>query len=293
MVQALEVVIWDVQHGSAAFIKTPTGKKLAIDLGIGSFKNPSDTTFSPLKHLRYSWSYTDLDALIITHPHTDHLDDIVNLHLMKPSMILAPKGIDRELVRKGNQSKDKSIIDKYFQWIDSYNGAVSADESMSNPTMWGCTIKWFFPVYTGPNLNNYSIVTVISYAGSTIIIPGDNEAPSWKSLLEQPAFVSAIKNTNVFVTAHHGRESGYYADLFKHFKPRLAIVSDTNDIPTSVTDKYTYQASGWNVYNRQTNAYETRKTLTTRSDDAVLVRCWTEWNVQERLNKNFMEVSIN
>lgn len=30
----LEVMIWDVDHGSAAYIKTPTGKHIAIDLGV-------------------------------------------------------------------------------------------------------------------------------------------------------------------------------------------------------------------------------------------------------------------
>src|SRR5437899_1704458 len=115
MAEALEVIIWDVQHGSAALVLTPTGKRLAIDLGVGSFKNPTDATFSPLRHLHQRYSYRYLDALIITHPHTDHLDDIVNLHLLPPSILLAPKSIDRELVRKGNQSKDKSVIEAYFQ----------------------------------------------------------------------------------------------------------------------------------------------------------------------------------
>jgi hypothetical protein len=47
----LEVTVWDVQHGSAAYVKTPTEKHLAIDLGVGSFKAPADATFSPLYHL--------------------------------------------------------------------------------------------------------------------------------------------------------------------------------------------------------------------------------------------------
>ena len=208
-------------------------------------------------------------------------------------MILAPKGIDRDLIRNGNKSKDKSVIDSCFNWLDSYNQPVAAGKEMTNQTEWGCSIQWFFPVYDGPNLNNYSIVTVISHAGSTIVIPGDNEAPSWKSLLEQPRFVNAIQNTNVFVASHHGRESGYHTDLFKQFKPKLCIVSDTNDIPTSVTDKYTYQAEGWNVFNRETGAYETRKTVTTRSDDSILVQCSTEWDANAGRYQNYMTARMN
>lgn len=59
------------------------------------------------------------------------------------------------------------------------------------------------------NLNNHSLVAVVSYAGSKIIIPGDNEAASWNELLEYPAFVQAIRGTDILLAAHHGREAGY------------------------------------------------------------------------------------
>ncbi|ODS37411.1 MAG: hypothetical protein A7316_09440 [Candidatus Altiarchaeales archaeon WOR_SM1_86-2] len=32
----LEIVFWDVQHGSATYIKTPNGKHIVQDLGTGS-----------------------------------------------------------------------------------------------------------------------------------------------------------------------------------------------------------------------------------------------------------------
>lgn len=293
MTAALEVTIWDVQHGSAAFIKTPTGKKLVIDLGVGSFKNPRESTFSPLQYLYDKGGHRSLDALIITHPHTDHLDDIGNLHLLPPEIIVAPRWIDRDLIREKNKSKDKAVIDAYFQWLDRFSNPIPGSQKVSIATNWGCSIQWFSPAYSETNLNNYSIVTVIKHAGSTIVIPGDNEPPSWRLLLEQPAFVSAIKGTNVFVASHHGRESGYHADLFKYFTPVLCIVSDTNNIPTSVTQKYTYQAEGMDVLNRETGQYETRKTVTTRSDDSIYLRCWTGWDSAAGRYENYMLARIN
>ena len=41
-------VFWDVQHGNACYIETPTGKRFVIDCGIGSYIKPADATFSPL-----------------------------------------------------------------------------------------------------------------------------------------------------------------------------------------------------------------------------------------------------
>ena len=67
----LEAVFWDVQHGSAAYISTPVGKHIAVDLGTGSYKK-SDGTFSPLLHLKKRYNIDRLDAVIMTHPHRDH-----------------------------------------------------------------------------------------------------------------------------------------------------------------------------------------------------------------------------
>ena len=49
----LEVVLWDVQHGSATYIKTPekNQKHMVIDLGTGSYSESSET-FSPLLYVK-------------------------------------------------------------------------------------------------------------------------------------------------------------------------------------------------------------------------------------------------
>jgi beta-lactamase superfamily II metal-dependent hydrolase len=290
MVNSLEVVIWDVEHGTAILVNTPTGKRLVIDLGVGSFTN-SNKTFSPLKYLHDSYKVKKLDALVITHPHGDHIDDIFNLNLVPPGAIYAPRSVDRGLVRDNNKRKDAAKTERYFQWLDY--APVNPTKTLGALTDWGCTISLFHTKYSESNLNNYSLVTVIGHAGSTILIPGDNEPPSWKLLLDQSAFVSAIKNTNLFVTSHHGRESGYHADLFTHFKPQLCFLSDTNDIPTSATNRYTYQALGAPVFNKGMNRTETRKTVTTRSDHCIVIKCYTEWDGLANQNKNLFSVRIN
>jgi competence protein ComEC len=285
---SLNMVFWDVQHGSAAFIKTPTGKKLIIDLGVGSFMKPDDATFSPLWHLRNVYGVTSADALVITHPHADHLDDIYNIDLVPPRMLIAPRQIDRDLIREKNQDKDESVVNAYFELLDRFTGSVAASDDPGISSNWGVDIKFFSPPYTETNLNNYSIVTVITYAQSRIVIPGDNEPASWRLLLDNPAFVEAIKATDFFVASHHGRESGYHAELFKHFKPKLVFISDTANVSTAVTDKYYSQATGATVRHRETNELETRYCLTTRSDDFITLDCWTEG-----VTKNFYNVTVD
>jgi competence protein ComEC len=67
-----------------------------------------------------------------------------------------------------------------------------------------------------------SLVVVVSYADLKMVIAGDNESPSWKELLNDPTFVTAIKGANVLLASHHGRDAGYSADLFEATgKPKL------------------------------------------------------------------------
>ena len=47
----LKLVFWDVQHGSASYIKTPNGQHLVIDLRTGDHTKHS-SSFNPLLQLR-------------------------------------------------------------------------------------------------------------------------------------------------------------------------------------------------------------------------------------------------
>lgn len=60
----------DVQLGLAIHIKAPNGKYLVIDMGTGNWESGNT---SPLSLLRYK----DIHYMIITHPHLDHIDDIL------------------------------------------------------------------------------------------------------------------------------------------------------------------------------------------------------------------------
>jgi competence protein ComEC len=280
----LEVMIWDVDHGSAAYIKTPAGRHIAIDLGVGDM-SAGQREFSPLRHLRWNCGVQQLDWLVITHPHRDHLDDIGNVGLVSPRMVCANRSISGAYIERGNQQGDRQVVGEYNALLQRYNQSVAASDSPTGGNGWGCNIQQFTPTYDSPNLNNYSLVTIFSYAESKIVIPGDNEAASWKSLLENPYFVQAIRGTDVFVASHHGRESGFYGELFDHFKPSLVVISDTNHGNTSVTNNYYQHASGWGVWSRRRGTQERRYCVTTRNDGYILIKCGTD------ASGNFREVT--
>ncbi|KNZ68182.1 hypothetical protein Tfer_3284 [Thermincola ferriacetica] len=284
----LEIMIWDVQHGSATYAKTPEGKHFVIDLGTGSFVGDNDE-FSPLLHLKNNYGITSIDEVIITHPHTDHLDDIFNFDKLSPKALRRPKHLTEDDIRKANPDSDSDKIDKYLEINDRFNLTIKDEDNPELPeNNGGVKFHCFTPTNCGKsNINNHSIVTVIEYLGVKVIIPGDNESASWKELLENSSFVKAISNANILVASHHGRDSGYCEEIFEHFTPDLVIVSDDEETDTSVTDKYTKKANGWTVFKRSDRSSKKRYCLTTRNDGEILIKIGKDSN-----GKVFMNVSI-
>lgn len=202
-------VFWDVQHGNATYVNTPANEHVVIDLGVGSYKG-ANLAFSPLLHLKRRYGIRQLDGVIITHPHRDHLDDIGNFDALNPRVLLRPKHLTDAEVRGGNRIGGP-VVEQYLRINARYSAPVEpAADPFSSSRPEGHSIRTFTPRSCPcDNLNNHSVVTVISYAGSKLLIPGDNEPPSWEELLANPNFVSAIQATDVLLAPHHGRDSGF------------------------------------------------------------------------------------
>lgn len=265
----LTIVFWDVQHGNAAYIKTPASKHIVQDLGTGSYKG-TGPDFSPLLYLKNRYGIDQLDEVIITHPHGDHLDDIVNFDRLLPRALCRPNHLTNDEVWAGNQNADPDIIQKYLDINDRYNEPLSEENDPKLPSNnGGVDIRFFVSrSCSTSNLNNHSVVTVISYETCRVLIPGDNESASWHELLKRDDFLKAISGTDILVAPHHGRDSGFCSELFNYFEPKLTVISDGRFGDTSATSRYDQVTQGWTVHNRKGQDIE-RKCVTTRADGVI------------------------
>ena len=266
----LKFITWDVEHGSAAYIRTPNGKHIAVDLGA---QRARDTGFSPLAHLYRNWGVKQLDAVVITHPHLDHIEDILNFDALSPSVLMRPSHLTDDEIWGNNwraSSGTRRIIEKYIEIDQRYNQPASPQTALSSPQNYGgVSFKFFTPYKSSTdNINNHSVVTVMTYAGVKLLLPGDNEPPSWDELLANSNFVSAIQNTHVLVAPHHGRGSGFHAPLFKVIRPLITVISDGRFVDTSATSRYSAVTKGWKV-DKRNGVSATRKCVTTRSDGVI------------------------
>lgn len=289
MNKQVEMVFWDVQHGLATYIKSPNNRHIVIDLGTGDYSG-KNLEFSPLKHLKYKYGINRLDYVIITHPHLDHIDDILNFDLLNPKVLCRPQHLTNEEVMKGVREQDKAKFKKYCDINDYYTtGVEGGPDDPVNIDNYGSMKFQIFLTYSCPhdNFNNHSIITVIEFANMKVVIPGDNEKCSYDELLHRESFKLAIKDADILLAPHHGRVSGYNNDFINLVNPRLTVVSDGRFMDTSANGRYSQKSRGWTVHKNNGTSNE-RKCLSTNTDGEVFINFGYDNN-----NSRFLSVQIS
>jgi beta-lactamase superfamily II metal-dependent hydrolase len=256
----LEIVTFDVEHGSCHFLRLPNGKTVLIDLG-------SRPDFSPATHLRIEWGIRNLDWATITHQDADHIRDIDALAHIRPLVLELPDAsYDYLLNHYGGATPE--TLEKFFVFKQGYN---TPSPSMEHHEWGGVEFMTFKnDEAVSPNLNDLSVVTFAKYGQNTIIFPGDLEERGWLAHLRNPDFCMWLSKVNVFVASHHGRASGYCQEVFSWCKPDIFLVSDKGQTDTSITEVYRAIAKGVTFVSRDETRHS-RHVLTTRNDGAILV----------------------
>lgn len=272
----LKLVIWNVEHGNAISIITPNGKLIAHDLGANS-----NSGFSPVKYSYEGFHRKKYDALIVTHPHRDHIDDILQFyelglhktlrHFIRPMSI---SSVDEVVQPSQMRNSDALKYERYFEFHEFFKNTHITKKSPLHPANnGGVKFEFFKPKRTNNlTINNQSVVTIISFNGQKVLLSGDNEVKSWKLLLKDWRFRNAIKGTDILLASHHGRENGYCQELFQYFSPKLVVVSDGKAVNTNAVRRYIkHVEEPFDVFFSNQDRIKKRKCLTTRKDNAITI----------------------
>lgn len=276
----MKILFYDVEHGCCTHIITPNNKHILID--VGSRSNKSISNYIKNKYFRYNEDR--IDALIITHPHEDHIFDLPKLHsLLNPRVLHRPKGafniipsintpIHQEIANYANSMNseyNEPILNEYNPFLPSNNGGVDIEII---PAIDNMTNK--------EDLNTFSSIVVIKYEGSKFVITGDNPKAQLEKMIEIDYcnIKSKITNSTAFLAPHHGRASEYCDVFFRVVNPYLTIVSDKSIVHTTqVETANLYKGRG--AFLNGTNRY----VLTTRNDGTISftvnsTSCIVNWN---------------
>ena len=215
-----------------------------------------------------------LHLLVLTHPHKDHIGSLISRYYVNPLQIKKNNYIPKYLIEKqideANNRHDKWVFHKYKELNDMYTQSVPYEKSYNNPNNNGkIFITHFTPYFRdSEDLNDYSLATFLLYEGYKMLLMGDNTPKNIVKLMNDRYFKNKIKNIDVLLAPHHGRESCYVSEFVKHVNPTITIISDSSEINNeSASNKYTDNCEG--MYVTKNGKREFRACLTTRNDGDI------------------------
>lgn len=260
--------IFNVEHGACAILCSPTEERIAmIDCG-----HNVTTGWQPSTFIRYRLNSTQLDYLFITNADQDHVSDLEGFwqHGVEVKALIRNGSPDAQVLRSMKEANGEltSDMERYLSIHAGYSAAIPVPFDMGMGGVTAPTFCNLHPAFT--DTNNLSLAVFIKYGGFKMLFPGDLEDAGWKKLLEHPPFVQELANTDILVASHHGRSNGFCEDIFRHFTPRAAVISDkpiVHDTQETVPDYRDVVNPDGVIVANQTRR---RHVLTTRRDGDII-----------------------
>lgn len=207
----LRVYFLDVGQGDAALIETPDGKQILIDGG------PDGAVVQKLGELISPYDRT-LDALILSHPHADHITGFMDVLVR----------YDVERVVQSDITYDSS---QFRAWQDAVASEGSLVVEAKSGTVLdlgnGVTLTVVYPLtsaggVTTKDPHKFMTVAVLRYKNAAVMFTGDMEAPEEKRLMRN---LAAELDVDVLKVGHHGSKTSTSDEFLAVTSPQAAVIS--------------------------------------------------------------------
>ncbi|MEI7452166.1 MAG: MBL fold metallo-hydrolase [Candidatus Falkowbacteria bacterium] len=206
----LKMFFLNVGQGDAILIETPNGKTILIDGG------PDNSVLPKLAHY-LPWFSHQIDFVILTHPHADHLTGLVEV--LKRYDVGQVIGTNLEY-RDGAYTTFLNIITAKKIPINMVHYGQSLNFSPD------CFFKILHPLnsdqfnkYT--NLNNTSVVGQLNCEQRKILFTGDIENNEAKKIYD----AGIDLKSDILKVSHHGSQQSNDLNFLSQIKSKIAIIS--------------------------------------------------------------------
>lgn len=208
-----ELHVLDVGQGDALALRTPRGRWILVDAGDAwRTGDAGRSVVSP--HLRRYGG--DVVALVMTHPHEDHIGGIRSLLRLAAVDTLFDSGY------RGSSGSYREVLDSAIAAHTAYRLVGSGDSLEVD----GVSLNVLAPApgwlasQTDPN--EASVVLLVQYGRARLLLTGDAEAGEEQWLIEQ--YAGAL-HADVLKVAHHGSATSSTSGFLSLVKPQIALVS--------------------------------------------------------------------
>lgn len=208
----LKIAFLNIGQGDAIFIESPTGNQLLVDSG------PNKIILSALGRVMPLYDRS-LDAILATHPDADHVGgfpDVIKNYTVSEYFYngaTGTTGIFRELQNDVQEKKIPTHIARRGEILNLGGGAY---------------LHIFYPDHNpiGTDTNEYSIVAMLEYGSTHILLTGDAPADVESRLVNTEG---TNLQSDILKVAHHGSKNSLSPSFLSAVNPTYAIISAGKD----------------------------------------------------------------
>ena len=208
----LRVHFIDVGHGDSCLIQCPGGENILIDGGSGY--NRGTQSYDPIVN-RYlkSRGVQNLDLVIATHPHSDHVGGLASVLEEFPTKMVIDSG-------------KPHTTNSYRRYLEAVKASPNTKYKLGRA---GQVYKFgrvkLTLLHPGnvllKKLNDCSIVCRLQYGKISFLFTGDAEAKAEQEILKRRY---SLRST-VLKVGHHGNETSSTGSFIRAMAPRVAVIS--------------------------------------------------------------------
>jgi len=257
----MRLQIFDVEHGACSLLTADNGTRMMIDCG-----HNATTGWKPGTYLRQQ-NISIIDMFVITNYDEDHVSGAADLfEKIDVQWLLRNKSVSGSTIMKLKSETGMGLGIECL--VYQINNVFTGDGSSPKPVFEGLERKVFYNNYPKfDDENNLSLVLFLKCHGIGVMFPGDLEHEGFLELLKDDAFKQALRETNVFIASHHGRESGCCVDIVPYLtNVYYVVISDKGyQHDTQKTIPFYNRIAKGGPFRGQ----ESRKVLTTRNDGRI------------------------
>ncbi len=205
----LKVYFFDVGQGDAIFVETPNGNQVLIDGG------PDNKVVQKLGEVMPFYD-KDIDLVVMTHSDADHVTGLIEVL----------ERYDVENIVYSNIIRKSALYNAWQEavakeGVDIIEPAAGQIVDLGNEV--ALTILHPAKSLDGvakEKVNNDSVVLMLKYGQTTVLLTGDIEAKAERQII----LSGADLNADILKVAHHGSKTSTIEEFLYEVSPQVAVI---------------------------------------------------------------------